>query len=92
MKTVPHPPYSPDITPSDFYLFGYVKGCLAGRSLVDAEEFFEAVPWVLNVIKKMILHTVFLEWMDRRTKCIQTNGEDTKYTERFVQIRLLLTQ
>jgi hypothetical protein len=25
MKTAPHPPYSLDIVPSDFYLFGYVK-------------------------------------------------------------------
>jgi histone-lysine N-methyltransferase SETMAR len=30
MKSVPHPPYSPDLVPSDFYLFGYVKRCVAG--------------------------------------------------------------
>jgi hypothetical protein len=40
IKTAPHPPYSPDIAPSDFYLFGHLKGCLADRSLVDAGEFF----------------------------------------------------
>jgi hypothetical protein len=26
MKQAPHPPYSPDLAPSDFFLFGYVKG------------------------------------------------------------------
>jgi hypothetical protein len=26
---VPHPPSSPDLAPSDFYLFGYLKGRLA---------------------------------------------------------------
>jgi hypothetical protein len=30
MKSAPHPPYSPDLAPSDFYLFGYVNRCLAG--------------------------------------------------------------
>jgi hypothetical protein len=25
LKRAPHPPCSPDLTPSDFYLFGYVK-------------------------------------------------------------------
>jgi hypothetical protein len=38
MKTAANPAYSPDITPSDFYFIGYVKGCLTGRSFVDAEE------------------------------------------------------
>jgi histone-lysine N-methyltransferase SETMAR len=32
MKSAPHPPYSPDLVPSDFYLFGYVKRCLARLS------------------------------------------------------------
>jgi histone-lysine N-methyltransferase SETMAR len=27
MKSVPHPPYSADLAPSDFSLFGYVKRC-----------------------------------------------------------------
>jgi histone-lysine N-methyltransferase SETMAR len=30
VKFVLHPPYSLDLAPSDFYLFGYVKRCLAG--------------------------------------------------------------
>ena len=27
IKTVPHPPYSPDITPCDFWLFPKLRGC-----------------------------------------------------------------
>jgi hypothetical protein len=30
MKRPPHPPYSPDLAPSDFFLFGYVKRKLRG--------------------------------------------------------------
>jgi histone-lysine N-methyltransferase SETMAR len=42
MKSAPHPPYSPDLAPSDFYLFGYVKRCLAGLSFEDANQLFVA--------------------------------------------------
>jgi hypothetical protein len=52
MKTAPHPPDSPDIAPSEFYFFGYVKERLADRSFVDAEALFEAVQGVLNSIGK----------------------------------------
>jgi transposase len=30
LRLGPHPPYSPDLAPSDFFLFGYVKGRLKG--------------------------------------------------------------
>jgi hypothetical protein len=52
MKMAPHSRYSPDLAPSDFYLFGYVKECLARRSFVDAEELCEAGRGVLDSIEK----------------------------------------
>ena len=27
IKTLPHPPYSPDLAPSDFWLFPKLRGC-----------------------------------------------------------------
>jgi hypothetical protein len=78
MKSAPHPPYSPDLTPSDFYLFGDAKRCLAGLSFKDADHLFAAIEGVLEGIENATLQTVFLEWMDRLRKCIATNGE---YTE-----------
>jgi hypothetical protein len=77
MKTPPHPPYSPDIAPSDFSIFGYVKGRLTGRSFVDAEELFEAVRGVLNIIEKVTFQAMFLEWIGWLRRCIQANGEYT---------------
>jgi histone-lysine N-methyltransferase SETMAR len=78
MKSAPHPPYSPDLAPPGFYLFGYVKRCLAGLSFEDVDQLLAAVEGVLESIEKVTLQTVFLEWMDRFRKCIATNGE---YTE-----------
>jgi hypothetical protein len=78
MKSAPHPPHSPDLTPSDFYLFGYVKRCLTGLSFEDADQLLAAVEGVLEGIEKVTLPAVFLEWMDRSRKCIGTNGECTE--------------
>jgi hypothetical protein len=52
MKSAPHPPYSPDLVPSDFYLFGYVKRCLTGVSFEDADQLLAAVEDVLEGIEK----------------------------------------
>jgi hypothetical protein len=52
MKLAPHPPYSADLAPSDFYLFGYVKRCLAGLSFEDADQLLAAVEGVLDDIEK----------------------------------------
>jgi hypothetical protein len=78
MKSAPHPPYSLDLAPLDFYLFGYVKRCLAGLLFEDADQLLAAVEGVLEYIEKSTLQAVFLEWMDRLRKYIAANGE---YTE-----------
>jgi histone-lysine N-methyltransferase SETMAR len=52
MKSVPHPPYSPDLAPSDFYLFGNVKRCLTGLSFEDADQLLAAVEGVREGIEK----------------------------------------
>jgi histone-lysine N-methyltransferase SETMAR len=52
MKSVPHPPYSHDLAPSDFYLFGYVKRCLAGLSFEEADQLLAAVEGFLEGIEK----------------------------------------
>jgi hypothetical protein len=51
MKSEPHPPYSPEVAPSDFYLFGYVKRCLTGLSFEDAYQLPAAVEDVLEASK-----------------------------------------
>jgi histone-lysine N-methyltransferase SETMAR len=43
MKLATHPTYSPDLAPSDSYLFAYVKRCLAGLPFEDADELLAAV-------------------------------------------------
>jgi hypothetical protein len=77
MISAPHPPYSPDLAPLDFYLFGYVKRCFAGLSFEDADQLLAGVEGVLEGIEKVTLQAVFLECMDKVRKCIGTNGDHT---------------
>ena len=37
-KLLPHPPYSPDLAPVDYHMFGPLKEALHGRSASDDEE------------------------------------------------------
>jgi histone-lysine N-methyltransferase SETMAR len=65
MKSVLHPPSSPDLAPSDFYLFGHVKRCLAGLSFEDADQLLAAVEGVLEGIKKLPCKLSFSSgWID----------------------------
>jgi hypothetical protein len=49
-KRLPHIPYSPEISPSDFFLFGKVKSVLIGREIPDEIDLLEAVAEFLNGI------------------------------------------
>jgi hypothetical protein len=43
MQMAPHPAYSPDLAPPDFYLFGYVKQLLSGCQFADQNSLLQAV-------------------------------------------------
>jgi hypothetical protein len=75
MKPAANGPYFPDLAPSDFYRFSYVKASLAGRSFDDTVKLFEAVQIIVEGLERTTLQSVFLEQMERLSKCIATNGE-----------------
>lgn len=61
-ELLPHPPYSPDLAPSDFFLFSDLKRMLAGKKfgcneevIAETEAYFEAKPkeYYQNGIKKL---------------------------------------
>jgi hypothetical protein len=75
MVIAAHPPYSPDLAPSDFYLFAHVEGLLRGESIETGEQLLLAVDGILRSLEKPILTKVFLEWMKRLERCIETDGD-----------------
>jgi hypothetical protein len=75
MVIAAHPPYSPDLAPSDFYLLGHVKGLLRGESFEARERLLSAVEGIVGSFEKSTLTKVFLEWMTRAERCIEINGD-----------------
>jgi histone-lysine N-methyltransferase SETMAR len=73
MKQAPHSPYSSDLTPSDFFLFGYVKGKLMGYRAETPSELLVRVQVILAEITRETLNADFLEWMERLWKCVQVD-------------------
>jgi hypothetical protein len=72
---VPHPPYSPDIAPSDFFLFDYLKEGLAGTSFPDQETLISEVHQIFTDIPIEMLCRVFDDWIRRVLESIASAGE-----------------
>ena len=52
IKTVPHPPYSPDLAPCDFCLFPKLKENLRGCRYETIEDMQEAVTKVIDTLTR----------------------------------------
>ena len=64
-KTVPHPPYSPDLAPCDFCLFPKLRGC----RYETIEEMKEAVTKVIDTLTQEDFHGAFQKLLEQY-KCI----------------------
>jgi hypothetical protein len=59
LKRLPHLPYTPDISPLDFYLFGRVESARVGREIAGEIDLLEAVTEILNGTLDTELQRVF---------------------------------
>jgi hypothetical protein len=66
----PHPPYSPDLAPSDFFLFGYIKQKITGQEFASPDDLLEAIRDEFDRISPSVLESVFEEWLIRLQTCI----------------------
>jgi len=72
---IPHPPYSPDLAPCDFFLFPTMKKTLKGKRFATMEEVKTASQEAPNNIKLHQFQRCFTQWEKRLDKCIASNGE-----------------
>ena len=72
---LPHPAYSPDIAPSDYYLFAPMKSALAGRNFENAEEIQNCITNWLNTKQQAFFSKAFQELPNRWQKVIDCNGD-----------------
>ena len=71
IKTVPQPPYSPDLAPCDFCLFPKLTGC----RYETIEEIKEAVTKVIDTLIQEDVHGNFQKLLERYYKCIAVGGD-----------------
>ena len=71
IETAPHPPYSPDLAPCDFWLFRKLRVCRYGT----IEEMKEAVTKIIDMITQEDFHGAFQKLLERYNKCIAAGGD-----------------
>ena len=71
IKTVPHPPYSPDLAPCDFCLFPKLKEKLRGCRYETTEEIKEAVTKVIDTLTQEDFHGALQKLLEGYNKCIE---------------------
>lgn len=74
LGVVPQPPYSPDLSPPDFFLFPRLKRALKGKRWDSIEDIQENVVAALKDIPKEAYEDAFRAWKTRLQKCIDAGG------------------
>ncbi|KFD61573.1 hypothetical protein M514_26261 [Trichuris suis] len=73
---IDHPPYSPDLAPSDYFLFGNLKQHLRGTVFSDDNELKSAVQDCFNSRDKNFFNGL-MNLKSRCEKCIEVEGQHT---------------
>ena len=71
IKTVPQPPYSPDLAFCDFWLFPKLRGC----RYETIEEMKGAVTTVIVTLTQEDFHGAFQKLLELYNKYIATGGD-----------------
>jgi len=73
-ELLPHPPYSPDLAPSDFFLFSDLKRMLAGKKFNADEEVISETEAYFEDKDERYYKIGIQKLEDRYTRCIALNG------------------
>jgi hypothetical protein len=76
-EVLKHPPYSPDLVPMDFHLFGPMKEHLRGQKFADDEVIKEVQSWLKATPKIFFLEGI-CKLVDRWNKCVAKQGDCVK--------------
>jgi hypothetical protein len=76
LKRMPHPAYSPDQLPCDFFLFRYLKDKFIDKADENRtpEELFGEAETIISEIPSDVISRVFLTWQERLRKCNEMQG------------------
>lgn len=75
LERMPHPPYSPDLAPCDFGLFGTVKNKMIGYQADSREDLQNEITQILQKFTKDDINSIFMSWLRRLNLCIKLKGD-----------------
>ena len=73
VTVLPHPPYSLDLAPCDFFLFPKLKAFLAGRKYQSRQALGSAIHQYLITVPKSAYSDAFKKWIHRLKLCISSH-------------------
>ncbi|PNF15750.1 hypothetical protein B7P43_G11659 [Cryptotermes secundus] len=74
-EVLPHSSYSPDLAPSDYHLFGFVKDQLCGQHFETREAIQKAVRQCLLMAGTEFYRRGIFKLAERREKCVQRSDD-----------------
>ena len=74
ISLVPQPPYSPDLSPCDFFLFPKLKFHLKGRAFGTMDNIQRVVTEQLWTHLHEDFQRCYLEWVQRFRRCVASQG------------------
>ena len=75
LESLPHPPYSPDLAPSDYYLFPNLKRWLCGKRFESSKKVEWETKGYFGVFNKSYYLESIGKLKDRWTRCIELKEE-----------------
>ena len=75
VKNLNHPPYSPDLSPCDLFLFPRLKKMLSGKRYTSGSSLGSAIYQCLQQIPKEDYLSAFCDWIKRLQKCVSVKGK-----------------
>jgi histone-lysine N-methyltransferase SETMAR len=74
-ETFDHPPYSPDLAPSDLYIFPKMKEFLGSKQMATDEEAKETVTDWLNGLAADFCNKGIVKLVQHLGRCLNRNGD-----------------
>ena len=74
-EPIPHPPYSPDLAPCDFYFFPLLKRDLKGNHCTSDDEVKAAVASWIREKSEEYFSDGIKKLVTRWEKCVRLNGD-----------------
>jgi transposase len=78
-EVLSHPPYSPDLAPSDFHFFPHLKRDLKRTHFTSDDEVKQAVTWIKQLLNSSLTACVNLFYVGKNVLKDKANTSKNKY-------------